>query len=362
MAIADLYRTRVSQFKQYLTRKNLDAFLVTDLSNLLYLIGYTGSNGILLIKTNKSQPIFYTDFRYQEQAHNEVYNCRIRITTRNLFTNFPLEDISNVKTCGFDSNHLSYANYQTLKEQFKHKIKLIPIKDAFIEELRSIKSESEIAKIRKAVEVTDKTYAHIINMIKLNVTEKDLANEIDYQIKKEADLAFPTIVAFAERSALPHAKPTNRKLKKDDVILFDFGARYDNYCADMTRTLVWGKASSEVKGIYEIVLTAQKRAKENIRNNKLCADIDKSAREFIQKSGYGKYFGHGLGHGVGILVHEKPVLSEKSIEVLKSGQTVTIEPGIYLPNKFGIRIEDLVLVKSDCGEVLTRSPKELIEL
>ncbi|MEO0091134.1 MAG: Xaa-Pro peptidase family protein [candidate division WOR-3 bacterium] len=358
----NLYKSRVFQVKQYLSRINLDAFLVTDLANILYLVGYTGSNGILLIKKNNARPIFYTDFRYKEQAYNEVYNCNIKITNRMLFSNFPVEDLTNVKTCGFDGNHLSYANYQRLKQQFKGKVKLIPIEDAFIEGLRSIKSKFELEKIKKAVATTDKVYAHIINMIRPNITEKDLANEIDYQIKKQADLSFPTIVAFADRSALPHAQPTNRKLKKGDVVLFDFGARFDYYCADMTRTVVFGKATSEIKKIYEIVLTAQKRAEENIKANQYCADIDKSARDLIREKGYGDYFGHGLGHGVGILVHEKPVLSEKSTEQLKVGQTVTVEPGIYLPNKFGIRIEDLVLVKSDYGEILTHSPKELIEL
>ncbi|MCX7784640.1 MAG: Xaa-Pro peptidase family protein [candidate division WOR-3 bacterium] len=356
------YKSRLMQVKHYLTQHKLDAFLITDLSNLFYLVNYTGSNGMLLIKKNQALPIFYTDFRYQTQVYNEVYNCQIKIVNRNLFTQFPTEDLDPISICGFESNHLTYANYQKLKLQLKNKVKLIPRDDGFIEELRSIKSNLELEKIKKAVAITDKVYRNILTKIRPNVTEKDLANEIDYQLKKEADIAFPTIVAFAERSALPHAQPTNRKLKKGDVILFDFGARYDYYCADMTRTIVLGKATAEIKKLYDIVSSAQKKAQAKIKSDVCCADIDKTAREWIQNQGYGEYFGHGLGHGVGIMVHEKPMLTTKSTDKLKTGQTITIEPGIYLPQKYGIRIEDLVLVKKDCGEILTLSPKELIEI
>jgi Xaa-Pro aminopeptidase len=352
---------RIGLLKKKLKQDRVDVFLVSDPANLFYLCGYAGSNGMLIIRNNQSKPIFYTDFRYQEQVKNEVIGCTVKILNRNLYSDFPLSDIKGAKSFGFESNHLSYGNYARVKKQLNREVKLIP-NDSYIQSLREIKDSDELNKIKKAVAITDKVFQYVITMIKPNITEKDLATEIDYQFMKRGEIAFPTIVAFAERGAMPHAKPTGKKLKKGDVIIFDIGAKYENYCADMTRTVVLGKVSSKVKEIYNIVLTAQRIAQEAIEDGKLARDIDSIARDYIRDKGYGKYFGHGLGHGIGLVVHEMPSVSSKSDDVLKINQVYSVEPGIYLPNQFGVRIEDLVVTKPKGCEILTKSPKELIEL
>jgi Xaa-Pro aminopeptidase len=352
---------RINVLKSILKTIGVDAFLVTDPANLFYLSGYTGSNGMLIVRNNQSKPIFYTDFRYQEQIKTEVKDCQKVIWDRNLYEDFPVKDLSGIKSLGFESYSVTYANFLDIKRQLKSRIKLVPTYQ-IVGNLRMKKDNNEIKKIRKAVYYTDKVFADILKIIKPGVSEKDLVREIDYQFTKYGDIAFSTIVAFAERGALPHAQPTNKKLKKGDVIVFDIGLKYEHYCSDMTRTVVMGKASSKVKKIYNIVLTAQRLAQEKIIRGKLARDIDRISRNFISSKGYGMYFGHGLGHGVGLMVHEMPVISSKSNDVLNINQVFSVEPGIYLPNEFGVRIEDLVVVKEKSCEILTKSPKELIEL
>lgn len=352
---------RISSLKRILKKDKVDAFLVSDPVNLFYLCGYTGSNGLLIVTSDHNKPIFYTDFRYQEQVKEEVKGCKVRILNRNLFMDFPSTDIKSIKNFGFESNHLSFINYSRVKKQLKSKVKLIP-KDNYIQLLREVKDSDELERIRKAAAITDRVFQNIIKIIKLNISEKDLATEIDYMFMKQCEIAFPSIVAFAERGAMPHAQPTNKKLKSGDVVVFDIGAKFQGYCSDMTRTVVFGKASRKVKDIYYIVLNAQKLALEKIMAGKTAAEIDGYARNYIKEKGYGNYFGHGLGHAVGIVVHESPTLSSKSPDILKPNQTATIEPGIYLPGEFGVRIEDLIVIKERGYENLTGSSKELIEL
>lgn len=354
-------RTRISIVKSNLQDKKLDALLVTNPEHLYYLCGYSGSNGMLLVHKGARQAVFYTDFRYQEQVKTEVKGCLIKIRDRNLFECFPVQDLIGIKSLGFESYSITHANYYLVKKQLTSRIKFVPTY-LLIGNMRSVKDTAEIEKIRKAVNYTDKVFSYILNIIKPGVSEKDLTSEIDCQFIKRGEIAFPTIVAFAERGALPHAQPTNKKLKKGDVIVFDMGIKYEHYCADMTRTVVLGKASSKVKEIYNIVLTAQQMAQEKIRAGKMALDIDSVARNYIKDKGYGEYFGHGLGHGIGLAVHELPMINNKSSEMLCTNQVFSVEPGIYLPGEFGVRIEDLVVVRKNGCEILTKSPKELIEL
>lgn len=352
---------RIDLLKSKLKEDEIDALLVTDPANLIYLCGYTGSNGMLLVSNNQSKPIFYTDFRYQEQINKEVKGCKTKIWDRNLFADFPVTDLKGVKKLGFESSNLSFGNYSKIKKQLKTKAKIIPTNNV-VENQRIVKDTTEIEKIRKAVAITDKNFMRVLKIIKPKITEKDLAVEIDYQFKKEGDIAFPTIVAFGECGALPHAQPTNTKLKLGDTIVFDMGAKYQSYCSDMTRTVVMGKASKKIKEIYDIVFTAQKLALENIAQGKPAVEIDGYARNYIKDKGYGENFGHSLGHGIGLMVHELPTLASKSKDILKVNEVFSVEPGIYLSAEFGVRIEDLVRVKENGCEILTRSPKELIEL
>lgn len=351
---------RIKSLKLAIQEKKVDAFLVTEPANLFYLTGYTGSNGVLIVHNNHTQPIFYTDFRYQEQVKNEVSGCQIKIRDQNLFTNFPVDDVSKVRVLGFESNSLSFANYTIVKSQLP-RIEMKPLENT-IEDLRKIKDKTELQKIKDSTNVTDKVFRDILAIIKPGQTEKEIANEIDYQFRKYGEIAFPSIVAFGDRGALPHAQPSNKKLKSGDVMVFDIGAKINNYCADMTRTAVCGKASAKVKKVYEIVLTAQQLAEEKIMAGESGVEIDRYARNYITEKGLGKFFGHGLGHGVGIMVHEAPTLATQSKDILKSNETVTVEPGIYLPGEFGVRIEDLVVVKEKGCEILTKSPKQLIEI
>jgi len=334
--------------------------LVTNPANLLYLCGYSGSNGMLLAK--KGAPaIFYTDFRYQEQIKQEVKGCQTKIWDRSLFSIFPVQDLVRVNSLGFEGNSLTYHNFSLIKKQLKSNINFVATSE-LVERQRCVKDKQEIEKISRAVRNTDKVFLNVLKMIKPGITEKDLANEIDYQFLKLGGIAFPSIVAFAERGALPHAQPTNKKLKKGDVIVFDIGVKFEHYCADMTRTVVMGKASSKVKKVYDIVLTAQQMAQQKIRAGKKAQDIDRIARNYIKDKGYGEYFGHGLGHGVGLAVHELPVVNSKSTDLIQINQVFSVEPGIYLANEFGVRIEDLVVAQKSGCEILTKSPKELIEL
>lgn len=353
--------SRITTLKSKLHEKKIDGLLVTNPENLYYLCGYSGSNGMLIVKQGRSQPIFYTDFRYQEQIKTEVKECQKKIWDRSLYETFPVQDLSGVKSLGFEADSISYANYCLIKRQLSSGIKLVPTYQ-LLGEMRMIKDVAEIKKISKAVELTDQVFASVLKIVKPGVTEKELAREIDYQFIKYGEVAFPTIVAFAERGALPHAQPTGKKLKKGDVVVFDMGIKYEHYCADMTRTVVMGKASGKVRKIYNIVLTAQQMAEQKIKPGISAKEVDKAARDFIVSKGYGKNFGHGLGHGIGLLVHELPAINSKSNEQLKAGQVFSNEPGIYLPNEFGVRIEDLVLVTSKGYKVLTKSPKELMEL
>lgn len=352
---------RIERCKVEMDKIKLDALLITDPANLFYLSGFTGSNGMALVIKNRKKPIFYTDFRYKEQTKQEIKGCEVKIWNRNLFSEFPVADLIKVKRLGFEKNSLSFGRFETIKKQLKGKINLIPT-EGIIENLRITKDAKELEKIRQAVLITDNVFQSVLKLVKLNVTEKDLATEIDYQFKKQGDIAFPTIVAFGERGAMPHAQPSERKLKVGDAIVFDIGAKYQNYCADMTRTVVFGKAQTKFKEIYQIVLTAQRLAEENIKAGEKAVVIDSYARNYIKEKGYGDYFGHGLGHAVGIMVHEVPTLSSQSKDILKVNTTVTVEPGIYLPDEFGVRIEDLVLIKEKGCEILTKSSKELIEL
>lgn len=351
---------RIAIVKSKLQEKKIDALLITNPENLYYLCGYSGSNGMLLIK-KEAPAIFYTDFRYKEQIKKEVKGCQKKIWDRSLFSAFPVADLKGLKTLAVEANHISYANFCLIKNQLKLNTRILPI-TGVIENLREIKDAVEIIKIKRAVNYTDKVFLEAIKMAKPGITEKDLANEIDYQFLQFGGIAFPSIVAFAERGALPHAQPTNKKLKKGDVIVVDIGAKFEHYCADMTRTAIFGKASGKVKNIYEIVLTAQKMALAKIRTGKTAQEIDAVARNYIQEKGYGKYFGHGLGHGIGLAVHELPTVNSKSKDVIQANQVFSVEPGIYLPNEFGVRIEDLVVAKKNGCEILTKSPKELTEL
>lgn len=353
-------RRRVNKVRKSLVAQGLDGLLVNDPLNIRWLTGFSGSNGLLLISRRKL--LLLTDFRYKLQAAQEVRSCPVRICDRKLLDGLGSHrEMVSVKSLGFESARFSYEDYRKLRRELKG-VKLVPT-DNPVGRLRSVKDPAEVSKIARAARITVNLFHQLLQLLRPGVSERDLAVEIDYRLRRASDgLAFPTIVAFGRNSALPHYRPGRRRLRKGDFILFDFGAVWKGYASDFTRTLVLGRASDTQKEIYRVVLEAQRRARESVKAGSECVQVDRLAREYIEKGGYGNYFGHGLGHGVGLSVHEWPALSPWSRDRLEAGMVVTVEPGVYLPHLGGVRIEDLVVVEPKGCRVLTRASRRLIEL
>jgi Xaa-Pro aminopeptidase len=335
----------------------LDGLLVTNLPNMRYLCGYSGDNGILLL--TRYGGCFYTDFRYQEQVREEVKGTRSIIRQRDLIADFPVEQLKGIRKLGFEKSYLSYGSFQLVRKQLKG-VKLIPCDDMTIE-FRAIKEPEELELIARAAAITDQVLKEVLPMVKPGAVEKDLAAEIDFRFSRYGGLAFETIVASGPRGALPHAQPTNKKLKAGEAVVFDMGAKFQGYCSDMTRTVFVGKADRKGREIYEIVLEAQLKALGGVRAGNTGAAVDALAREHIKGKGYGPQFGHSLGHGVGLVVHEQPVLHSRNAKPLPANSVVTVEPGIYLPDWGGVRIEDMVVVTKSGCQILSQTTKRLIE-
>lgn len=363
----EIYKNRQKKVFEYIFKRNLDGLLVTDLVNIRYLSGFTGSNGYLLFFDD--QVYFYTDFRYKLQSEREVFADKIIIIKKNFFLSPPKEFLK-IKRLGIERESVNIDNYNKILNYFKKrnkKTKVVPLPNFIKEELRIIKDEEEIKLISKASSIVDEVFGKLLKEIKEGVSEKDLALFIENEFRKKGDIAFPVIVASGENSALPHARASDKKIKFGEAIVIDIGMRYNNYCSDMTRTIFLGKVNDELKKVYQIVYDAQKRAIDflikNSENKKIkTKDVDFEARSYIKNKGYGEYFGHGLGHGVGLEVHEKPWLSFLSKDRIKPNMIFTIEPGIYLPNIGGVRIEDLILFKEKEVILLSQSEKNLLVL
>lgn len=350
--------SRIQKLRKLITQKRLTGLLVTSPPNIRYLCGYTGSNGLVLISRHRAY--FFTDFRYQEQAKRQVHDCRVHIRRRDLFADFPTKYLLGIDRLGFERSHLTVARLQALRRQVEN-TRLIGVDDLVIG-LRRTKENLEVELIRQAQRFTEEAFSHILGYVKPGVRELDLAAEVEFLFRQHGERAFPSIVATGPNAAFPHAEPSDRRLRKGDVVTFDLGCRYQGYCSDMTRTVFLGRPESTLAEVYHIVLEAQERALAAIKPGAKCAEVDAAARNYIRDMGYADQFGHGLGHGVGLEVHELPGLSYASRDTLAPGDVVTVEPGIYLPGLGGVRIEDMVLITESGYENLTRSPKRLIVL
>lgn len=347
---------RRKKLAQAIEKNKLDGLIISGWENIRYISGFTGSFCLLLMAPQKGY--LFTDFRYLEQAEKETRGFEIvkwTIDEYKIMTNY-----IKMGRIGFEESSLTYQQFRKLKKDLGE-IRLVPTQN-LMEDLRIIKDEDEIRRIKKAVRISDMTFNHLLNFIKPGLTEQQIQMEIEFFMRKSGaeKVAFNPIVASGKNSSMPHYRTGKRKIRNIDLIKLDFGATYEGYHSDLTRTIFIGKVSAKKKKIYQIVKYALDLAEEEIRAGKKCAEIDKIVREYIKKSGYGKYFGHGLGHGVGLSVHERPTLSFISKEVLKPGMVFTLEPGIYLPNFGGVRIEDLVLLTEKGIQILTKSTKELI--
>jgi Xaa-Pro aminopeptidase len=336
---------------------NLDGILITDLTNLRYLTGFTGSSGFLIITSKHA--IFVTDFRYREQAKQEVKGFTIKIERADRADEIrQLLNKYRIKKLGFEDHNVSYRLY---KELSRNKIKLKPLTDV-VESLRFTKSEKELSCIKTAIRRAETAFKRLQPFIKAGTTEQKLAMRLEGFLKEEGckNIPFGVIVASGSMSAFPHAKPTNRTLKAGDLVIFDWGGECDGYYSDMTRTVVLKNKNMEKhKELYSIVLEAQAKAMKTVKSGIKATLIDATVRNYIKQKGYGNYFGHGTGHGIGLAVHERPVISERSKDIIREGMVFTIEPGIYIPGFGGVRIEDMVVVKKNRTEILTTLPRGL---
>ncbi len=336
--------------KGILSKYKLDAFLVTELKNIRYLSGFSGSNAQILI-TRKNK-YFFTDSRYLEQSRIEVKkNFQVIIYKKLEDELKKILEKESLKSIGFEAKNLSYFNYENYKNRLK--VELVPLYDT-VENFRAVKKRSEISKIKKAVKVAEKSLENIKNFLFENITEKKFATLLEFEMLSQGaeDKSFPTIVATGKRSSVIHGTASNKKITRESAILIDFGCVVNGYCSDKTVTLI-NESNSKAKRIYNIVKDAKNFAIESIKPGMKAKDIDRIARDYIDKKGFGKFFLHSLGHGVGLDVHEKPTVSPLSEDILEEGMVITVEPGIYLEGEFGVRLEDMVYINSQSAELIT---------
>lgn len=361
MDIGDIFSRRISALRGTLSVRRLDAFVSSHAPTVRYLCGYSGSNGLLVVTAKRT--VFLTDFRYQEMVQSDVA-ADMKIIGKGSLLQVAAEKkiFSGLRRIGFEKDHLTVAALETVKGNIA--ASRIVMTSGIVEHLRSVKDTFEIETLKRAFDISDRVFNKVLGIITPGMTELDLSAEISYLHKKfgaEND-SFDVIVASGFRGSLPHGTATAKKVSAGEFITLDFGCLYGGYHSDMTRTVCLGKPSAAMKNVYAIVLEAQQRGCDAVREGVAAKKIDAVSRRHIASFGYGKYFGHSLGHGVGLDIHELPRIAPKSKEILKAGNVITIEPGIYIPKKFGIRIEDTVVVRKDGCEVLTGSPKELIVL
>jgi Xaa-Pro aminopeptidase len=355
------WKTKVEKVREKLDEFDIDAILINHLPNIRYLTGFSGSSALCLI--TKENSFFITDFRYKEQAKIQVRGFKRMIAINESF--FELIErkkiFNGLRKIGFEAEHLPFSAYAKIKGKFKN-IKLVPTYN-LIEEISAVKTSEEVNFIKEAIKISERVFNEILSLIKPGISEIEIASEISYLQRKngaERD-AFDIIVASGWRGALPHGVATDKKIKKGELVVIDFGCVYNGYHSDITRTIAVGKISSEARKIYNIVLEAQKIAIESVRSGMKANELDAVARNYIKRKGYAKFFKHSLGHGLGTEIHTLPRISPRSDYALKDGNVITIEPGIYIPGFCGVRIEDDILVNSTALS-LTTLPKNLIEL
>ncbi|MFP7253268.1 Xaa-Pro peptidase family protein [Terribacillus goriensis] len=351
---------KLEKLRALMEKKNLDAFIVTSAQNRRYISGFTGSAGLLII--TKSKQLFLTDFRYIEQATEQAPDFEIIEHKQSIIQEAAAQLLKEgAQQAGFEHEDVTFALYQ----QFQNAVHadLVPA-SGLIEELRLIKSEAELAIMKTAAEIADAAYTHILTFVKPGMKEIDVSNELEFFMRKQGatQSSFDTIVASGYRSALPHGVASDKEIQKGELVTLDYGALYNGYCSDITRTFAVGEISDKLREIYDIVLEANLRGVAGVKPGITGKEADALTRDYISEKGYGQYFGHSTGHGLGMDVHESPALSFRSDTVLKPGMVVTVEPGIYIPEVGGCRIEDDLVLTADGSERLTFSTKDLITL
>lgn len=345
-----------------LAGEGLDALLVSGLVNVRYLTGYSGSNGLAVI--GPQVRTFLTDFRYVEQAAAEVDpSFDRRRVPQDLLEGvneaLPPGDIR----LGYDSAHLSVAAHQRLRELLDRRVELVAA-PGLVERLRAVKEPGEVARIRAATQLADEALAALLRQRLVGRSERELALALEWEMRRRGAerVSFEPIVAAGAHGALPHARPRERAIAAGELVVIDWGAQLDGYCSDCTRTVAAGGADQRARDIYALVARAQQAGLDALLAGASAQQVDRAARAVIEQAGYGEHFGHGLGHGVGLEIHEAPRLAKTSKDTLAAGNVVTVEPGVYLPGLLGVRIEELAVIGDNGAQILTSLPRELLEL
>ncbi|MGA8746402.1 MAG: aminopeptidase P family protein [Solirubrobacterales bacterium] len=347
-------RGRGDRLAGLLAEDELDRMLVTDLVNVRYLTGFGGTNGACVC--GEDVRVFLTDFRYTERAAAEVEDWEVVTVGSDWLAGIAERLRGRV---GFEDEHLSVRTLKRLEEKLPEGVEAVPA-GGMVEKLRSVKDAGELAAIAAASELADDVWRWSLERGLAGRTERDVARSAEARIRElGADPSFPAIVAAGPNGALPHAEPGEREIGGGELVVFDMGAKLDGYCSDGTRTFATGEPGEQARAVYEVVLGAQEAALAALAAGSGAEALDTVAREAIEAAGYGEHFGHGLGHGVGLEVHEAPRVSQRSEDILEPGEVVTIEPGIYLPGVLGVRIEDLVVVTEEGSHNLSGLTKEL---
>lgn len=358
--MSELYQNRLAKLRDKMKLKNLEAVLITKRVNYMYMSGFTGTSAILYITCDRA--VLITDFRYMEQAAKQAPDYEVVRYQGSIYEELNrLIESDKISELSFEDSDLTYAQYTEYAKKLS--VRLVPLGRA-AEDLRIVKDEAEIDLIKKSAAIADQVFSHILGFIRPGISEIGVAAEMEHHMRRlgAEGPSFETIVASGKRSSMPHGVASEKIIEAGDVITLDFGTIYKGYCSDITRTVFLGKPGSEMEKIYNIVLEANLLGIEAVKCGMSGKEIDTVSREFIQKAGYGEYFGHGLGHGVGLEIHEDPTLSMRGDIILKDGMVVTVEPGIYIPDLGGVRIEDMVVADGTKARVLTASTKEMIVL
>jgi len=356
----NIYLKRQNNLKNILNEKSLDGMLVTNLTNIRYICGFTGSAASCLI--TPSGQYFITDGRYIEQSKAQVKGFEIFIDMNSHLNQIKDNNLlPDGLKIAFEGEHMSYTYFKAINEKFSNAT--WENSSMILEDLASVKDKYELDCIRIAVEVTDKVYEEILPMLSPGYTEKDVANAMVSKYRKYSEgEAYSPIVAAGPNGALPHAIPTDREFQNGDFIVIDAAAKYAGYHADMTRTPVVGQSTAKHEEIYAIVKESQKRGCDAAKAGVPCKEVDSATRDYIKEMGYGKNYTHGTGHGLGLEIHTSPRFSPQSNQVLQKNNVMTIEPGIYLAGWGGVRIEDDVIIGDDGCEILNKTTKELVVL
>ena len=357
----DRTTARIDAVRTVMRQRGVDAALLTFLPDIRWACGFSGSNGILLVLPDAAH--FVTDGRYLVQANREVNGATVHVPGYQL-----LEHVAENRLLGvaervlYQADHVTVSQLEELEGLFPE-LSFVPGTEVLVSHIGR-KDEQEVGRIRAAQQITDAVFEHLLGFIRPGMTEKEIAAEIVYQhLRRGADgMSFSSIVGSGPQGALPHAKPSDRKIGLHELVVLDFGCFLNGYASDMTRTVAVGEPTEEARNVYQLVLDAQNRAIDAARANMTSVELDGVARGVIEAGGYGEYFSHGLGHGLGLQIHEWPKVSYHVDQVLPAGAVVTIEPGVYLPDRFGVRIEDIVVLREGGCDNLTGARKDLVVL